>query len=207
MKTTAALLASAAFLGLGVSSARAEGTSFIDHRVGRDTGGIWSIAKPPLFPAELTILAAAGALWEGGSDRFGRTLWQSLDADALSGVSALALKYTFQRERPSQTSDPNEWFKGRHSQSFPSSDVAAAAALVTPLILEYREDEPWVYLLAALPVFDMAARLKARAHWQTDVLGGGALGALCGYGAHRLKNPFILSVMPGGVAAGLRYRF
>jgi undecaprenyl-diphosphatase len=203
----AAPMAWAAFMALSVSSARAAGLSFIDHQVGMDTSGVWAIAKSPQFPAELTILTAIGALWEGGDDRFGLTLWQSLDADAISGVSAQVLKYTFQRERPSQTSDPNEWFKGPHAQSFPSGDVATASSLVTPLILEYRQDDPWIYLLAALPIYDMAARMKARAHWQTDVLAGGALGFASGLSARQYSEPFFLSLMPNGVAAGLRYQF
>jgi len=192
---------------LGASSARAVGIFPLDQLVPVDTNGVWAIAKSPQFPAELTILTAAAAVWEGGDDRFGQTLWQSLDADALAGAGALALKYTFQRERPSQTNNPNEWFKGPHSQSFPSADVAATAALVTPLILEYREDDPWVYLLAGLPIFDMAARLKARAHWPTDVLAGAALGGFSGYLVRKLPEPFFLSIMPDGVAVGLRYQF
>lgn len=188
-------------------TAWASGTSFIDHRVSEDTSGVWAVGKSPNFPAELTVLTVAGAFWEGGNDRLGKTLWQSLDAEALSGITAQAMKYTFQRKRPSQSSDANEWFKGPHYQSFPSGDVATTSALVTPLIMEYREDHPAIYALSALPVFDMAARMKARAHWQTDVLAGGAVGALSGYFVRKLKTPFILSLMPNGVAVGLRYRF
>ena len=188
-------------------AAHAAGLSFIDRRASEDTNGVWAAAKSPDFPVELTGLAIAGALWEGGNDRLGKTLWQCLDADAISGVSAQAMKYAFQRERPSQTSDPNEWFKGAHAASFPSGDVATVSSLVTPLMMEYREDHPSIYALAALPVFDMAARMKAQAHWPTDVLAGGALGVLSGYVARKFKEPIILSVLPKGLAVGVRYRF
>jgi len=181
--------------------------SFIDQRVSEDNNGVWAVAKSPDFPAGLTAAAALGAFWEGGNDRLGKTLWQCLDADALSGITVQAMKLTFQRERPSQTGDPNEWFKGPHSQSFPSGDVSTVSSLVTPLILEYHDDHPAIYALAALPVFDMAARMKAHAHWQTDVLAGAAVGALSGYLVRKLKEPFILSIMPDSVAVGVRYRF
>ncbi|MDE1977189.1 MAG: phosphatase PAP2 family protein [Elusimicrobia bacterium] len=203
---TTGLLAFALAAGAGHSAAAA-GMSFIDRRVHEDTSGVWAAAKSPDFPAGLTAAAALGAFWEGGNNRLGKTLWQCLDADALSGVTTQALKLTFQRERPTQTSDPNEWFKGPHSQSFPSGDVSTVTSLVTPLILEYHDDHPSVYALTALPIFDMAARMKAHAHWQSDVLAGAAVGAISGYLVRKLKTPFILSIMPNGVAAGLRYRF
>ncbi|MFI5360449.1 MAG: phosphatase PAP2 family protein [Elusimicrobiota bacterium] len=187
--------------------ARASGISFIDRRAAPETNGAWAAAASPGFPAGLTVLTAAGALWEGGDDRLGRALWQSLDADAISGASTLVLKESFQRERPSRTGNPNEWFKGPQAHSFPSGDVSATAALVTPLILEYREDHPSIYFFAALPVFDMAARVEAQAHWQTDVLAGGAVGMLSAYFARRFKEPLILRVMPKGFALGLRRRF
>lgn len=188
-------------------TAQASGLSFIDHRVSEDTSGLWAVAKTPDFPAELTGLAVAGAVWEGGNTRLGKVLWQSLDADAMSAIAAQGLKYAFQRERPSQTSDPNEWFKGTKSQSFPSGDVATVSSLVTPLIMEYHGDHPSIYALTALPAFDMAARLRARAHWQTDVLAGAVIGVLSGYAARKFKEPFILSILPKGVAVGVRYRF
>ncbi len=196
-----------AILASCASSARAAGLSFVDHRLNEDTGGVWAIGKTPDFPAALTVVTAGGAFWEGGESRLGRTLWQALDADAISGLAVTAMKYTFQRERPSQTSDPNEWFKGPHSQSFPSGDVATTASLVTPLIWEYHDDKPWIYSLAALPLFDMEARMKARGHWQTDVLAGAGVGFLSGYFARKFKNPLILSVMPHGVSVGLRREF
>ena len=42
-------------------------------------------------------------------------------------------------------------------------------------------DHPAVWSLAALPVYIGTARLKAQAHWQTDVLAGAALGGDIGY--------------------------
>lgn len=179
----------------------------LDHPVHKDTNGIWSIARAGQFPAELIGVTLAGAIWEGGNNRLGRTLWQSVDAAAIAGISTEALKYTFQRERPSQTSDPNQWFQGAHAQSFPSGDVSSITALVTPIILEYHRTDPWVYALATVPAFDMAARVKAHGHWQTDVVSGAVVGAVSGYFAHRLKEPFILSLLPHGFYVGLKEGF
>ncbi len=179
----------------------------LDHPVHEDTSGIWSVARVGQFPAELIGITLAGAIWEGGSNRLGQTLWQSVDAAAIAGISTQALKYTFQRERPSQTTDPNKWFQGTHAQSFPSGDVSSITALVTPIILEYHNTDPWVDTLAAVPAFDMAARVKAHGHWQTDVVSGAVVGIISGYFAHRFKEPFILSLLPNGFYVGLKSRF
>ncbi len=183
------------------------GLHHLDHTVNQDTSGIWSIARPSRFPPALIAGTALAAIWEGGQNRLGRTLWQSLDSAALAGLSTYTLKYTFGRERPAQTTNPDRWFQGSHAQSFPSGDVSAVTALVTPMIIEYRHTDPAVYLLALVPAFDMVARVKAHGHWQTDVVGGCLVGALSGYYAHRFDKPLILSIMPHGFEVGLRKRF
>src|SRR5258708_32120320 len=80
------------------------------------------------------------ALWEGGDKELGKTAWQSLDSMALSAVVANAAKPVFGRQRPSQTDDPNQWFKG--GRSFPSGEVASITGIVTPYILENGYDYP-----------------------------------------------------------------
>lgn len=179
----------------------------LDHPVQQNTSGVWSIAKPPQFPAELIGLTLAGAVWEGGSTRLGMTLWQSVDAAAMAGIATQALKWTFQRTRPSSTNNPKLWFQGVHNQSFPSGDVSSITALVTPLILEYHQTNPAVDALAALPVFDMAARIKAHGHWMTDTVAGAVVGMASGYFAHRMHSPFILGLLPHGFYMGLHTHF
>jgi undecaprenyl-diphosphatase len=77
-------------------------------------------------------------------------------------------------------------------------------AIVTPVMLEYGKDQPAVYALALLPVYDAIARVKVQAHWQTDVLAGAVLGAGTGWLMHRNPGtPYILSVMPHGIYIGL----
>jgi undecaprenyl-diphosphatase len=145
-------------------------------------------------------------VWEGGEDRLGKTFWQSVDAGVFSAIACEALKYTFSRERPIQTSNPDEWFTG-HGQSFPSGEVTATSALITPFVLEYGRDQPAVYALEILPLYDAIARVKVRAHWQSDVIAGYVLGTASGYFLHRSGSPLILSVMPHGIQIGISKRF
>jgi undecaprenyl-diphosphatase len=129
-----------------------------------------------------------------------------VDAGVASGVAATALKYVFSRERPSQTSNPNEWFTG-HGQSFPSGEVTTTSSLVTPFVLEYGRDHPAVYALELLPLYDAMARMKTRGHWQSDVLAGYVLGTASGFFLHRSGSPFIFGVMPHGIQVGIKMEF
>lgn len=138
--------------------------SHIDHRIGYDESGIW---KPSVYRGSLTALTLAqvgGAVWEGSETRFGRTMWQGIDAEILAEVGSEAGKYVFRRVRPAVDNDPCEWFHGGSSHSFPSGEASVAAALVTPYILEYGREDPATYLLAAVPLWIGAARVKNQAH-------------------------------------------
>jgi undecaprenyl-diphosphatase len=118
------------------------------------------------------------------------------------------LKRVFSRQRPDRTSDPNRWFKGGGNQSFPSGEVTTTSAVVTPLVLEYGREHPAVYALELLAVYDAIARMKVRAHWQSDVIAGFALGTGVGYFAHaRSGTPLVLSVMPHGIYVGLKKKW
>ena len=76
------------------------------------------------------------------------------------------------------------------------------AGMVTPFVLEYGPDHPAVYALELLPAYTAIARTRVRAHWQTDVLAGWAIGTAAGYYAHSRDSPFILSALPTGVSVG-----
>jgi undecaprenyl-diphosphatase len=177
----------------------------IDSRLSFEDSGIWARRYQDALIGALIVGEVGGAVWEGGEERFGRTLWRSIDASLLGGVSSEVLKYAFSRERPSQTADPNKWFAGHGAQSFPSGEVTLTSAVVTPLVLEYGHDHPQIYALELLPVYDAVARMKIRGHWQSDVIAGFALGTAAGYYAHtRSGTPLVLSVMPRGIYVGLR---
>ncbi|MGA9854337.1 MAG: phosphatase PAP2 family protein [Gammaproteobacteria bacterium] len=179
----------------------------IDHRLNDDDSGIWKRSHQLDLEYGVVLTEIGGALWLGGEDRLGRTFWQSLDATAFSAVAAQALKYSFSRARPSQTMSPNQWFQGSCCQSFPSGEVTLQASFVTPFILEYKQDHPWVWSLEALPLYDAIARMKTQGHWQTDVLSAWALGTAFGIFAHNRDTPFFLSVMPHGVMVGWHTSF
>jgi len=177
----------------------------IDHELAYDDSGIWKRSTQLALLDTLVVGEIACGLWEGGEETFGKTCWQSIDASLIAAVSSQALKYAFTRARPSQGDDPNAWFKGGSHYSFPSGEVAAVSAIVTPFIAQYGSEHPAVWALELLPLYDGLARMKSQAHWQTDVLAGFAIGTVSGYWAHGRDQPFSLSVMPHGVAVGWRH--
>lgn len=193
---------------LASGSARAAGGPFgIDHRLHYDNSGIWKRSNQDILMYGTIVTVAGGALAFGDNDRLGDTFWRSVDAMVISSASSEALKYAFRRERPSQTSDPDRFFAGRHAQSFPSGEVAAMSAAVTPFIAEYGQDHPAVYALALLPAYDAVARVKVRGHWQSDVLVGAAIGTGIGlWSAHR-NSPLIVGWLPGGFRVGFIHHF
>jgi membrane-associated phospholipid phosphatase len=189
-------------------AACAGGILGLDHVVSYDDSGIWA-RKYQVGLLDLMLAADVGAsLWEGGDSRFGHAVWQSIDATVIASAVTEVLKISLSRQRPSQTNDPNEWFKGHGAESFPSGEVTAVSAIVTPLVLEYRSDDPAVYLLEALPIYDAIARVKVHGHWQSDVIAGYFIGSTAGYFMQqRCNTPLVLSVMPHAVYVGLKKSF
>ncbi len=196
---TACLLAPCAHAGGGPLG--------IDHKLHYDNHGIWkrSRQKDLQYATIATVIGGSFAL--GDQTRLGDTFWRSLDALTFSSASAAVLKLGFQRKRPSQTDNPNQFFQGTQYQSFPSGEVTAVSAAVTPFMVRYGHDHPAVYALALLPTYDAIARMKTHGHWQTDVLAGAALGTGIGVWAARRKSPLILSWLPGGFSVGFVHHF
>ncbi|MGH8224870.1 MAG: phosphatase PAP2 family protein [Gammaproteobacteria bacterium] len=180
----------------------------IDHRLAYDDSGIWNRTRQKQIFALAALVTVGGALWQGSEDRLGRTFWQSSDSLLFSAVSVFALKRIVQRPRPSQENDPNLFFQGCcGNNSFPSGEVTGMAAMVTPFILEYHKNYPWVWALEALPLYDSVARMKTWGHWQTDVLAGWALGTALGWYAHSRKVPLLIVILPHGFSVGLHVSF
>lgn len=103
--------------------------------------------------------------------------WAMLEAAGLGGVTAIALKYAGGRERPDQTSDPNQWRKSG-GNSFPSVHSTAAFAVGTVLAESGNDDYRWVrrFLGYGLGAATSYERLKHNAHWLSDTVAGAALG-------------------------------
>ena len=178
-----------------------------DHPVTYDDSGIWkrSYQQDLSYAAGATVVA--GALFIDSDSRMGKTFDRSMDAMVMSLATTTAMKYVFQRERPDQGNGSGAFFAGSGNHSFPSGEVAQISAVVTPFILEYHHDHPWVYALALLPAYDAVARVKVRGHWQSDVLVGAAIGTGIGlWSAHR-NSPLIVGWLPGGFQVGFIHRF
>lgn len=207
MNVRTCIIATLTCLCLAPQARAGDGPFGIDHRVAYDNHGIWSRSTQSGLSAAVGLTAVGGALWEGRDDPLGKTLWQSVDAMAISAVSTTTLKWAFSRKRPSETADPDAFFAGHGHASFPSGEVAQMAAAVSPVVFEYGRDHPWVYALELLPAYDMVARVKVRGHWQSDVIAGFAIGTAVGWYAHRRSESLIVGVLPDGVTIGWKKRF
>ncbi len=191
----------------GPACAQNCGWSIIDHRVNNDASGVWNPNVYRGIVDTLTVAQIGGAVWEGADSRLGKTMWQGIDSQIISSVVATAGEHIFTRVRPVDENNPCLWFQGGSNHSFPSGEASFSAALVTPYILEYGGEHPAASLLALLPLYVGVGRVKNRAHWQSDVLAGWAVGALSGWYAHERDVPITVRVLPRGVSVGLRKDF
>ncbi len=206
MRAASFLLVCMAVLG-SANAVAAGGPLGIDHRIHYDNSGIWKRSNQTTLVYGTIATVTVGALAFGDQDKLGDTFWRSVDALAVTSIGTEGLKLAFQRERPSQTSDPNRFFAGTHAQSFPSGEVAAISAAVTPFMVNYGQDHPAVYALALLPVYDAVARVKTRGHWQSDVLVGAAIGTGVGLWASHRQSPLVIGWLPGGFQVGFIHHF
>ncbi len=202
-----ALLALLASVAVSATAAAGGGPLGIDHELSLDQNGIWARKYQTGLQFGVIATEIAGAAWLGDDSQLGHTFWQSLDASLVSGLAATLLKRTTGRPRPDQGNDPNRWFAGSCCQSFPSGEVTLQASFVTPFILNYAHDRPWVALLEILPLYDAAARMKSQAHWQSDVIAAWVLGTGVGYWSARRQIPLTVEILPRGISIGLSKRF
>lgn len=206
MRAALAALFAAAIAASG--NAHAGGPLLIDHVVAYDDSGIWSRGVQKDFAALAAATTIGGSIFLDSDSRLGRTFDQSMDAMLFTAATTSAMKLAFSRERPSQNTDPSDFFDGKGYGSFPSGEVAEISAIVTPFMAEYGHDHPAVYALALLPTYDAIARVKTHGHWQSDVLVGAAVGMGFGIYTHRRATPFVVGVLPGGGAVfGYRKSF
>jgi undecaprenyl-diphosphatase len=194
-------------LALFAPCAEAGGPFGIDHEMSLDQSGIWARKYQTALETSVIAFEVAGSLWFGNDNELGHTLWQTVDSSVISGAGAQLLKYGFGRARPSQGNDPNAWFKGSHYQSFPSGEVTLQASFVTPFIANYARQDPWIWSLEIIPVYDAFARMKSQAHWQSDVIAGWALGTAVGYWTTTRATPFSVQILPRGLTVGYYKRF
>lgn len=192
---------------VGSQAHAAGGPLGVDHEWQLDERGIWTRNVQTSLEYGVAVIEVGGAFWFGNDSKLGHTLFQSLDSSAISSVAAQGLKLAFGRARPNQGNDPDRWSQGSCCKSFPSGEVTLQASFVTPIIVQYRADHPWVWALEVLPLYDSVARMKSQAHWQTDVLAGWALGSGIGYWSSTFKTPISVQVLPRGMTVGFHKRF
>ena len=203
-----ALLSLLGLLSVVPKLASAAGGPFgIDHEWALDQHGIWSHSVQNALEYGVVVTEGVGALWLGNDDSVGHTFWQTIDASAMSAIVAEGMKYAFSRARPYQANDPSLWFQGSCCRSFPSGEVTLQASFVSPFIINYAPQHPWIWALEILPLYDSIARLKSQAHWQSDVLVGWVIGSSFGYFSTTYKTPFVVRALPRGVSIGLSKQF
>ena len=202
------LLAVLACAGIAPRVAGAAGGPFgIDHEWALDEKGIWSRSAQNALEISVVATEGIGALWLGNDDPVGHTFWQTIDSSLMSGIAAEGMKVAFSRARPYQANDPNLWFQGSCCRSFPSGEVTLQASFVTPFIVNYAPEHPWIWALEVLPLYDAIARLKSQAHWQSDVLVGWVIGSSFGYLSTTYKTPLVVRILPRGMTIGISRHF
>jgi undecaprenyl-diphosphatase len=192
---------------LSSTTLAATGLLGLDHRLPLDESGMWSRDNQKAVELGSALTVIAGGLYGGTESRLGRTMWQSVDSMLFADVTAAAAKAVFRRQRPIDGNDPNAFFGSSKDSSFPSGEVTHITAIVTPFILEYQKDTPRVWLLAGFPLYVGVARLKSRAHWQTDVLTGAILGASMGYQATQRDKAWSAQWLPDGLSVHYKKYF
>ena len=178
--------------------------NIIDKRVSQPTNSsFWTSHED--IPAYTMVGIIGLSLYEGNESRIGKTAWKSIDALIVSTLFTETFKSLSRRMRPRYTDNPNFWLEKGHS--FPSQHVASMTAMVTPFILEYQDDYPLIHLLWGLPAHQMLGRVKAQAHWQTDVIAGFLIGAISGKIAYNMDSSILLNVSSDGVVVGWKHKF
>lgn len=185
-----------------------DGPFEFDHRLHYDNSGIWARKYQLAVEYGLVAGAVGFALYEGSESRAGSVAWKTLDSMLITAGVVQVAKPVFSRARPSQSDDSGKFFQGKGHRSFPSGEVAHVAAAVTPMLMEYGQEKPWLYAAAGtLLVYDSVARMKARGHWLSDVIGATAIGAGTGYLMEKRDKSLIVSALPGGVFVGYSKRW
>jgi undecaprenyl-diphosphatase len=115
-----------------------------------------------------------------------RERWSIASAPLLAGLAGACLKLWLPRERPNKTR-----FAPTGDESFPSDHTALAAALVLSVAGAARAHGagPWVYAVgAAAAALIGVERVRAAAHWPSDVLAGAVLGTMAAAAVHPMSG-------------------
>jgi len=148
-----------------------------------------------------------------------REVGNMVEAGGFSIVTSYALKFAAGRERPNETSDPNQWRKSGGS-SFPSIHTAAAFAVGT-VLAESGNDEHRILRrflgYGAVAGYTAFERLKHNAHWLSDDVAAAAIGAASAHfvlerdparqSERERSSAFTISPLPGGAMVSYNLTF
>ena len=87
----------AAVSAIVLKPVRGRGDDFLDHRVAKDTGGVYSLQDA--VPVSLGLLAAGCAIWQGSEDGRGKTCWESAESGLGAVIAAEGLQLITGRPR------------------------------------------------------------------------------------------------------------
>lgn len=141
-------------------------------------------------------LAVLGAFALGG-ERGRRTSVTGIEALISVAATSVLLKHLFRVQRPEVDSDSKGYFRSFRDDAFPSGHTMAAFATASVISAEYPMAAPFAYGAASLVGLSV---MKKGWHWPSDVLAGGALGALIGRVSVRVNQRRIaMTAKPGGL--------
>ena len=147
-----------------------------DHRSSRSNAVARAFrhgGQPEVFLTVGGGMIAAGVLTHDAELRRGGG--RVLVSLAVAGLTSLAIKEAFGRERPDSTDDPYLFRPFSRNESFPSGHTTMAFALATSLSEEI--SNPWVSaVLYAGAAGTGWSRMNDRRHWFSDVVGGAVVG-------------------------------
>jgi membrane-associated phospholipid phosphatase len=105
-----------------------------------------------------------------------REVGSMIQATAFTAVSTEILKLSFGRQRPNETTDPDQWFES--GDSFPSRHVSVAFAIGTVLAESGDDRYRWARRFLGYGLAGTTAwlRMDHNQHWASDVAAGAALG-------------------------------
>jgi membrane-associated phospholipid phosphatase len=125
----------------------------------------------------IALIAGTGLAAAFVDDRDGyREAWSLIEAGAFSGVTAEVLGLATGRERPDETTSPNQW--GKHGDSFPSLHTTIAFAVGTVFAESGNDDYRWIRRIIGYGVASATGyiRVSENVHWLSDSVAGSALG-------------------------------
>jgi membrane-associated phospholipid phosphatase len=164
------------------------------------------------IPAAALVAGTFGLALAANSPDGRNEAYRMLEAAALSGVTAEALKFAAGRSRPNETLRVDDWRSG--GGSFPSLHATAAWAIGTVFAESGSDDYRWTRRILGYGVASFTAyeRLHGNAHWFSDVVAGSAVGLYTGVFVMKRQffrdSPVAVNLAPtevGGISIQLTY--